>query len=237
VGNIWLVGAPSDVTDRLFVKLSMNFPVRRIASITSVLRLLRMEGAESKPDMIIIDALDRLENRMALYGYLKVVEEIMPKKSILINDAEAGSQRDYQWTMIDCFDLLQWDDIELCQLMRQKISESRDSHKSVRSGAVAEIALGDLRVDSLTGDLYIDGNRVECLSPKEQALLKILTSRQGEIVDRTTLIQQVWRQVSVSHRVLDSHMSRLRKKVSLSHEFQIESVYGQGYALKYQKDL
>ena len=69
------------------------------------------------------------------------------------------------------------------------------------------------------------------LSPKEALLLKAFLSKPKQRLSRDLLTSEVWRDAKVSSRTLDTHVSRLRKKL-LDTEVAIESIYGGGYLLR-----
>jgi len=83
----------------------------------------------------------------------------------------------------------------------------RGSEKPEDSIQVAGIEL-DLEKKRLT----IDGQR-EDLTPIEFQLLYMLLKNQGRIFDRDQILDFIWRDVSVTERTVDVHVTRLRKKL------------------------
>ena len=82
-------------------------------------------------------------------------------------------------------------------------------------------------LDSLC--LKIEDQDVEMkLSHKEALILKSLKEAKSESVKREELIGLLWGEVKVGARTLDSHISRLRKRIK-PYGFSIESSYGSGY--------
>jgi DNA-binding response OmpR family regulator len=73
------------------------------------------------------------------------------------------------------------------------------------------------------------------LTDREFDLAAFVFRRPGRIVSRETLLAQVWNLSSaVTTRTVDTHMSRLRKKLKLSgeHGWQLTAVYQHGYRLE-----
>lgn len=70
----------------------------------------------------------------------------------------------------------------------------------------------------------------ESLSLKESKLLKFLVKNAGTCLTREQIRKVVWDEASVSPRTIDSHISRLRKKLRYT-ELEIENIYGDGYVL------
>ena len=90
------------------------------------------------------------------------------------------------------------------------------------------------------GDVLIDprtmrgskGERAFDISRRELALLRIFTSREGEALDRVTLMDEVWGvRYEGTTRTLDQHMAGLRKKVEddPAHPRYFTTVHGTGY--------
>jgi DNA-binding response OmpR family regulator len=93
------------------------------------------------------------------------------------------------------------------------------------------IRVGSLELDPLARTVLIDGVPVK-LSKKEFALLRALASDPTRVFTREELLRGVWNYQSLVHtRTLDSHASRLRKKLSISGERYIVNVWGVGYRL------
>jgi two-component system copper resistance phosphate regulon response regulator CusR len=95
------------------------------------------------------------------------------------------------------------------------------------------LKLGDLRVDLLARSAHRGGKRLE-LSPKDFALLSLLLRRQGEVLSRALILEQVWdMNFDTETNVVDVAVRRLRSKVdSTSGHKIIHTVRGAGYVLK-----
>ena len=90
------------------------------------------------------------------------------------------------------------------------------------------LTAGPLVLDRSALFATLEGVRID-LTPIEFKLLLLLVSREGEILPRTTLLQEVWGgDVSENTRTLDSTMRRLREKLG-EHEHLIGTVWGKGY--------
>lgn len=78
------------------------------------------------------------------------------------------------------------------------------------------------------------GQSVE-LSPKEFELAYLVFASPGRLLSRTYLLESVWGlNASVETRTVDSHVSRLRRKLQLKPEngWRLSSVYNHGYRLE-----
>ena len=95
------------------------------------------------------------------------------------------------------------------------------------------ISTGELRVDPTSREVHMGERKIE-LSAKEFALLHMLARDPVRVFTKEELLRDVWGFQSMgSTRTLDSHASRLRRKLSPSHEGRrwVVNVWGVGYRL------
>jgi two-component system copper resistance phosphate regulon response regulator CusR len=92
--------------------------------------------------------------------------------------------------------------------------------------------VADLELDLVRRKAARGSQRLE-LTPKEFALLALLAQRQGEVVSRAQIVQEVWDLPSAGDsNVVDVHVRRLRAKVDGPFERKlIRTVRGVGYML------
>jgi two-component system alkaline phosphatase synthesis response regulator PhoP len=74
------------------------------------------------------------------------------------------------------------------------------------------IKIAGIELDLEKKRLKIDGQR-EDLTPIEFQLLYMLLKNPGRIFDRDQILDFIWRDVSVTERTVDVHVTRLRKKM------------------------
>ena len=100
--------------------------------------------------------------------------------------------------------------------------------------ASGEIDLPPYRLDPQRRRISVDGREIE-LTQREFDLASFLFRRQGRIVGRDALLENVWNLSSaVSTRTVDTHVSRLRKKLDLNgeHGWRLAAIYQHGYRLE-----
>lgn len=112
---------------------------------------------------------------------------------------------------------------------RVKVGLRRQSN----NGAQALQSFGDIEIDFQSHRVLKDGTETE-LTRKEFEILELLVRRAGEVVTRDEFLDKLWgEEVYVTHRVIDTHMAALRKKLEddPNNPKHILSVRGIGYRL------
>ncbi|HUD34522.1 MAG TPA: heavy metal response regulator transcription factor [Variovorax sp.] len=102
---------------------------------------------------------------------------------------------------------------------------------------VTQYALGDLMLDLTTRRATRTGQRLD-LTAKEFALLMLLLRRQGQILSRTLLAEQVWEMsFSSETNVVEVAIRRLRAKIDDPFPDKLlHTVRGMGYVLERRSD-
>jgi len=93
------------------------------------------------------------------------------------------------------------------------------------------LEFGNVTVDSRTLRGTRNGETFD-VSQREIALLRLFISREGEALDRDTLLDEVWGvRYEGTTRTLDQHVAQLRKKIEddPAHPRHITTVHGTGY--------
>lgn len=94
-------------------------------------------------------------------------------------------------------------------------------------------ALGNLVVYSERSEIEINNN-IHKLSKLELSILKLFIKNVNRPIGREEIRSSVWKEMGSDNRLVDVHISNLRRKLSeFDHEF--EPQYGKGYMLKPSK--
>ena len=101
------------------------------------------------------------------------------------------------------------------------------------SAPTASFALGDLELDPVAHVARRAGERLD-LSPKDFSLLSLLLRRQGQVISRTQLLEEVWNMdFDGGTNVVEVAVRRLRLKVDAGRKHKlIQTVRGAGYTLR-----
>lgn len=96
-----------------------------------------------------------------------------------------------------------------------------------------QIALGALVLDLEARTITCAGNPIE-VTQREFDLAVFFASNIGRVLSREDLLQRVWKtSPDIDTRTIDTHVSRLRKKLGLfeGSGLWLQSIYGKGYRL------
>lgn len=97
------------------------------------------------------------------------------------------------------------------------------------------IDLPPYRIELTTRRILRGGNAVETLTEKEFNLVVFLFQNLGRLLSRGHLLEAVWGvSASIPTRTLDTHVSRIRKKLELhsANGFRLVPAYNYGYRLE-----
>lgn len=94
------------------------------------------------------------------------------------------------------------------------------------------ISLDNLIINPLAHEVYLDGIEIE-LTLKEYKILLKLASHTGRVYTREQLLDEVWGyEYEGDARTVDSHVARLRTKLSEWGVNHIKTIYGTGYKIQ-----
>lgn len=97
-----------------------------------------------------------------------------------------------------------------------------------------EMIFGNLRIDPDSRVVSKVGEQIK-LTEKEFKLILFIFKNIGRLLSRDQILSAVWGYESeINTRTVDTHMSRIRKKLDLSPEngWRLSSIYHQGYRLE-----
>lgn len=113
-------------------------------------------------------------------------------------------------------------------LSRRFLRQTRDSHREI----------GPYRVNDERRSVSLDGQAI-ALTDREYALASLFMDHVGELFSRRQLLELIWGiRGDVTTRTVDTHVSRLRRKLELDgrHGWRLRSVYQHGYRLESHHD-
>ncbi len=109
-----------------------------------------------------------------------------------------------------------------------KLGRLLDRREGIRRGPTR---IGLLSIDTATREVRV-GDREIDLANKEFELLRMLSSEPQRVFTKEELLRDVWGYRSAGRtRTLDSHASRLRRKLDPEHGAFVINCWGVGYRL------
>jgi DNA-binding response OmpR family regulator len=116
-------------------------------------------------------------------------------------------------------------------LARVRAALRRAAARAAGARDMSPIEFGEVRIDpkTFTGT---KGGRSFPVTAREIELLRFFRSRAGEVIDRFTLLDEIWGvRYEGTTRTLDQHIAKLRQKIENdpAEPRHIQTVYGVGY--------
>lgn len=178
----------------------------------------QLVGAQGSPDLV-------------LAGDVEVVERWVDRAAVIVlGRAEADAVDRVQALRRGCDDYVAqpFDYQELVERIRAVLRRAKPA-------AAELIDAPPVHIDLTTRDVRVDGRRV-VLSQKEYQLLVCLARAPQRVFTKAELLREVWNYRATGRtRTLDSHASRLRRKLREACEVApvtlVENVWGVGYRL------
>lgn len=182
---------------------------------------------ELRPDLILMDVM--MPDLDGISAVQKIREHELTRHIPILMVTAVNTTRQ----RIEAFDFGADDFIskpfdldELNSRIRSKLNRIRQIQEPVAS----EIIFANLVLDVRAREVRLDGELLD-LGPVEYGILEILLRRPGAVVSRREIMERVWEDGKKNDRLIDAHLSTLRKKVS-RWEADLQTVYGEGYRLK-----
>ena len=201
-----------------------------VTECASGLEAVRMAG-ELSPDVILMDVMMPGMDGVTAVKKIRENEQTRSIPILMLTAVNSTPNRIEAFDFgVDDYITKPFDFDEVLARVRSKLSRIRDFQK--KQGTRLE--LGNLVMDKRSREVFVSGNLVD-LGPVEYGILELLLDSEGGVVSRKGIMDSVWKDESKSDRLIDAHLTSLRKKVS---EFagEIQTVYGEGYRIKLKAD-
>jgi DNA-binding response OmpR family regulator len=225
LGAIWVIEKNHTRSFDAAAILMGDFAVRKIASLKSFSYLLRIRCAQL-PSILVIDARDDDFSISAANQLLQIQMATCPRIFLTLGTAfdtaaDLGTGASTYAVSDDTKDL---DFSIFIQNFLLNIETSRVQQPGI-------LSYRDLRLDTNQFQLQIlPSDRTEVLPLKEARLLRFFMENAGKCLSRAEIQRAVWEGIKIESRTVDSHISRLRKRIGVG-EVLIESQYGDGYKM------
>lgn len=204
---------------------SSEFHCEFYSSVPVFTKQLVHDGA----DLVILDWTFREVSGLDLLSWIRCHENgLLPVLVLAKENSEAEMARALQFHAVDYLvKPLRYGELRTRVRVAQQRSTSRATHATC-------IQVGEFFFDFQEPAVYRNQSRI-MLVGKEYAVAGYLFRNCGKTVSRTSMARLLWgRDPDAMSRTLDSHVSRVRKKLGLypHNGVQLTSVYGIGYRLE-----
>jgi len=217
MGIVWVIEKPNSNRSSVAEMLMGNFAVRVVASLSSLQRLLSLSKGIS-PEVLIVN-LDEDSYSVEWIESLTLYD-LPDCKRLYVRSEVSDMPNNLAGLRVD----VGCDEFYLSCLVSKLFNQKEKKYAQV-------MQYKGVRLDILNSVIsFADENYEEPLPRKETLILKLLLENPGNCLTRKGLQDNVWSGNVVSPRTINSHVSRLRKRLSRS-GLTIESVYGGGYIL------
>ena len=215
---LWIIEKPGKAS--IGRALEGEFPIRKFASLKSFLRLRKIHHKE-KPKAILVD----MEVSNLSFTNLDQLLECTNAnaKRIYCNMEKKDFRENRDSFLFE--DEFSFNSIQAIIRILDEPQKQNDSFESCIRYKSVELNLERLSLENSETSLKYP------LSVKETRILKLLIEKAESCVTRENIKDEVWRDLVVSRRTIDSHVSRLRRKINNS-GVTVDSVYGGGYILR-----
>ena len=185
------------------------------------------KALDEKPDLVILDLMLPKRNG---YEVCKLLKEKVPDLPIIMLTAKSQEVE-----IVTGLELGADDYITKPFSVLELLARIKAVFRRVRSGSdIPEVCrIGNLEIDFKKYNASKNGKSLK-LSPREYELLGCFIKRQGEIISRDELLNQIWGYDSFPNtRTVDAHIAKLRQKIEDNPEDPtlIITVHGLGYKL------
>ena len=189
-----------------------------------------LKKISQKPDLILLDIMMPEINGFELYELIKKNKESQNIPIIFLT-AKSGETDEIKGLNLGASDYIQKPISPKKLIARIKSNLRKSSVTDKKDKLAEEVKIGPLVIDVQKFVVKIDG-RQKFFPRKEFQLLHYLASNPGKVLNRETLLKEIWgSDVYVIDRTIDVHIRKVREKLG-KHSELIETVKGIGYRFK-----
>ncbi|MCU0365324.1 MAG: response regulator transcription factor [Ignavibacteriaceae bacterium] len=192
-----------------------------------------LKKISQNPDLIVLDIMMPEMDGFELYQQIKANKEYQDMPIIFLT-AKSGETDEIKGLDLGASDYIQ-KPISPKKLIARIKSNLRKSEQSEKKSKKFEnLKIGALEVDVEKFEVKVD-NKKKFFPRKEFQLLYYLAQNPGKVINRETLLKEIWgNDVYVIDRTIDVHIRKIREKLG-KHSELIETIKGVGYRFKHNE--
>ncbi|MCW8812893.1 MAG: response regulator transcription factor [Chlorobium sp.] len=189
-----------------------------------------LKQLSQSPDLIVLDIMMPGMDGFELYELIKKNKESQDIPIIFLT-AKSGETDEIKGLNLGASDYIQKPISPKKLIARIKSNLRKSTGQEKKKQEPKEVKIGPLVIDVEKFVVKIEG-RQKFFPRKEFQLLYFFANNPGKVVNRETLLKEIWgNDVYVIDRTIDVHIRKIREKLG-KHSELIETVKGIGYRFK-----
>jgi len=192
-----------------------------------------LKKISQNPDLIVLDIMMPEMDGFEVYEQIKKNKEYQDIPIIFLT-AKSGETDEIKGLDLGASDYIQKPISPKKLIARIKSNLRKTPAIEKKSKGSDHLKIGPLEIDVEKFTVKID-NRQKFFPRKEFQLLFYLASNPGKVINRETLLKDIWgNDVYVIDRTIDVHIRKIREKLG-KHSELIETIKGVGYRFKHNE--
>jgi len=185
------------------------------------------------PDLIVLDIMMPEMDGFEVYEQIKKNKEYQDIPIIFLT-AKSGETDEIKGLDLGASDYIQKPISPKKLIARIKSNLRKASKPEKKSKESENIKIGPLEIDVEKFVVKVD-SKEKFFPRKEFQLLHFLARNPGKVINRETLLKEIWgNDVYVIDRTIDVHIRKIREKLG-KHSELIETIKGVGYKFKHNE--
>ena len=192
-----------------------------------------LKKISQNPDLIVLDIMMPEVDGFELYQQIKTNKEYQDIPIIFLT-AKSGETDEIKGLDLGASDYIQKpiSPKKLIARIKSNLRKSEQSEKKTKE--FKNLKIGALEIDVEKFEVKVDSKK-KFFPRKEFQLLYFLAQNPGKVINRETLLKEIWgNDVYVIDRTIDVHIRKIREKLG-KHSELIETIKGVGYRFKHNE--
>jgi two-component system alkaline phosphatase synthesis response regulator PhoP len=192
-----------------------------------------LKKISQNPDLIVLDIMMPEMDGFEVYEQIKKNKEYQDIPIIFLT-AKSGETDEIKGLDLGASDYIQKPISPKKLIARIKSNLRKASKLEKKSKESEHLKIGPLEIDVAKFEVKVD-NKQKFFPRKEFQLLYYLAHNPGKVINRETLLKEIWgNDVYVIDRTIDVHIRKIREKLG-NHSELIETIKGVGYRFKHNE--
>jgi len=192
-----------------------------------------LKKISQNPDLIVLDIMMPEMDGFELYQQIKK-NKVYQDIPIIFLTAKSGETDEIKGLDFGASDYIQKPISPKKLIARIKSNLRKTSLDDKKAKSIEILKIGPLAIDVEKFVVKVD-NKEKFFPRKEFQLLHFLAQNPGKVINRDTLLKEIWgNDVYVIDRTIDVHIRKIREKLG-KHSELIETIKGVGYRFKHNE--